>query len=114
MLMQALSGTQAPLQNGSRLRASEAAVYEGHGRPAGPAEPAQQHAEEMRGDREESRLLPVSGTLPTWWLSGPINISALSPFAGAFFPRISPTGELTWLCPSHKAADCRQQILKSC
>lgn len=53
--------SQTQLQNRSRLRASEAAVHEGNGGPAGPAEPAQHHSEEVRGGREESRLLPVSG-----------------------------------------------------
>lgn len=36
-------------------------MYEGDGRPAIPAEPAQHNSEEVRGGCEESRLLPVSG-----------------------------------------------------
>lgn len=38
---------QTKLQSRSRLRASEAAVHEGHGGPAVPAEPAQHHPEEV-------------------------------------------------------------------
>lgn len=55
---------QTKLQSRSRLRASEAAVHEGHGGPAVPAEPAQHHPEEVRGGREEGRLLPVSESFP--------------------------------------------------
>ena len=51
---------QTKLKSRSWLRASEAAVHEGDGRPAVPAEPAQHHPEEVRGGCEESRLLPVS------------------------------------------------------
>lgn len=56
-----LSVKQTKLKSGSRLRASEAAVHESDGGPAVPAEPAQHHPEEVRGGREEGRLLPVSG-----------------------------------------------------
>lgn len=57
---------QTKLQSRSRLRASEAAVHEGHGGSAVPAEPAQHHPEEVRGGREEGRLLPVSESLPIY------------------------------------------------
>lgn len=50
---------QAEREAGSRLRASEAPVHEGHVRPAVSAEPAHQNPEEMRRGRERRRLLPV-------------------------------------------------------
>ena len=55
-----LSPLKAELQGGPRLRPAEDPVYESHGGPAVPPEPAHQDPEALRGGREGGRLLPVS------------------------------------------------------
>lgn len=97
---------QTELENGPRLRASEAAVHEGHGGPAVAPEPAQQHTQALRGGCEESRLLPVS------WKP--------SKFPRQFFSSVCPPSHSHSACevlarvhslaPDIFTADCIQQI----